>query len=72
MVQLLGLFASTAGGQSLIFGQGTKIPNAVQHGQKKNVFKFILKDAFPCIKTAGVHVCVRCFWNKSELKSCGF
>ena len=32
-VQLLGLWASTAGGPGLIAGQGTKIPKG-QHGQK--------------------------------------
>lgn len=34
VVQLLGLCASTARGPSLIYGQGTKIPNAMQHGPK--------------------------------------
>ena len=33
-VQLLGLWASTAGGPGLIAGQGTNIPKG-QHGQKK-------------------------------------
>ena len=33
-VQWLGLHASTAGGTGLIPGQGTKIPQAVQRGQK--------------------------------------
>ena len=34
-VQWLGLWASTAGGLGLIPGQGTKIPQAAWHGQKK-------------------------------------
>ena len=34
-VQWLGLCASAAGGTGLIPGRGTKIPHAVQHGQKK-------------------------------------
>ena len=33
-VQWLRLLASNAGGVRLICGQGTKIPHAVQHGQK--------------------------------------
>ena len=35
VVQWLGLRASTARGMDLIPGQGTKIPQAVQCGQKK-------------------------------------
>ena len=35
MVQWLGLRASTAGGVGLISDQGTKIPHAMQRGQKK-------------------------------------
>ena len=35
VVQWLRLSASTAGGADLIPSQGTKIPQAVQHGQKK-------------------------------------
>ena len=34
-VQWIGLWASTAGNMVLIPGQGTKILQAVQHGQKK-------------------------------------
>ena len=34
-VQWLGLRASTAGGTNSIPGQGTKIPHAMQHSQKK-------------------------------------
>ena len=36
MVQWLGLRAFTAGGAGSIPGQGTKIPHAAWHGQKKN------------------------------------
>ena len=35
VVQWLGLYASTARGTGLIPGQGTKIPQATWHGQKK-------------------------------------
>ena len=35
VVQWFRLSTSTAGGSDLIFGQGTKIPHATQHGQKK-------------------------------------
>ena len=35
VVQWLGFHASTAGGQGSIPGQGTKIPQAAWHGQKK-------------------------------------
>ena len=35
MVQWLGLGASTAGGTGSILGRGTKIPQAMWHGQKK-------------------------------------
>ena len=35
MVQWLRLHASTAGGMGSIPGQGTKIPHALRHGQKK-------------------------------------
>ena len=35
MVQWLGLRASTAGGTGSIPGWGSKIPQAVQHSQKK-------------------------------------
>ena len=35
MVQWLGLHASTARGMGSIPGQGTKIPHAAHHGQKK-------------------------------------
>ena len=34
-VQWLGFRASTAGGMGSIPGQGTKIPHAMQHGQKE-------------------------------------
>ena len=34
-VQWLGLCASTAGATGSIPGQGTKIPHAARHGQKK-------------------------------------
>ena len=37
-VQWLRLRASTAGGAGLIPGQGTKIPHAVWHSQKKKFF----------------------------------
>ena len=36
MVQWLRLCASTVGGMGLIPGWGTKIPRAVQRGQKKS------------------------------------
>ena len=35
VVQWLGLHYSTAGGSCLIPGQGTKIPHATQHSQKR-------------------------------------
>ena len=35
VVQWLGLCTSTAGGSGSILGHGTKIPHAMQHGQKK-------------------------------------
>ena len=36
-VQWLRLHASTAGGMGLTPGRGTKMPHAVQHGQKKKL-----------------------------------
>ena len=36
-VQWLGLRASTAGGAGSIPGRGTRMPHAVQHGQRKKV-----------------------------------
>ena len=39
MVQWLRLRASTAGGMGSIPSQGTKIPDAVQYGQKKKGLK---------------------------------
>ena len=36
VVQWLGLCTSTAGGSGSILGHGTKIPHAMQHGQKKS------------------------------------
>ena len=39
MVQWLRLNASSAEGTVLIPGQGTKIPNALWHGQKKKKLK---------------------------------
>ena len=46
MVQGLNLHAWTAGSMGLILGQGTKIPHAMQHGQKgkKINSKFQLPD----------------------------
>ena len=35
VVQWLGFRASTAGGMGSVPGQGTKIPQTTQHGQKK-------------------------------------
>ena len=36
VVQWLGLHTSTARGTGLISGQGTKVPQTVQRGQKKH------------------------------------
>ena len=52
VVQWLRLCTSTAGGMSLIPGQGTKIPYAAGNGQKRNKNKFkkpllFLKQDFP-------------------------
>ena len=45
MVQGLNLHACTAESMGLILGQGTKIPHAMQHGQRgKKVSKFQLPD----------------------------
>ena len=46
MVQGLRLRASTAGSTSSIPGWGTKIPHAVQQGQKKKKRKFISRELF--------------------------
>ena len=37
VVQWLRLYASTAGGTGSISGQGTKIPHAMEHSQKKKI-----------------------------------
>ena len=39
MVRWLGLYASTAGDTSSVSGWGMKIPQAMQHGQKKKKTK---------------------------------
>ena len=49
VVQWLRLCTSTAGGMSLIPGQGTKIPYAAGNGQKRNKNKF--KKTFIIFKT---------------------
>ena len=48
MVQWLALGASTAGGTGSSPGWGTKIPQAMWHGQKKKgkIFPLIIKKAF--------------------------
>ena len=44
MVQWLRLRAFTAEGAGSIPGQETKIPQAVWHGQKKKVYKYITQE----------------------------
>ena len=46
-VQWLGFRAFTAEGAGSIPGRGTKIPEAAQHGQKKNFFCFVLSLNLP-------------------------
>ena len=49
VVQCLGLHASTAGGKGSIPGQGTKIQQAVQHGQKMKKEKYAIMTAHEII-----------------------
>ena len=49
VVQWLGLCTFTAKGPGSVPGRGTKIPQAMQHSQKKKI-KNIVCGIYPCIK----------------------
>ena len=65
VVQWLRLRAPNAGDTSLIPSQGTKIPHATQHGQKRKKYRqklIILSPYDPAIMLLGIY--------PKELKTC--